>query len=118
VLKRLQGLQKRNDIEQSELTDFSNFIDNCLVDLNKRLTAFDQFHFMPLPNIDNMEELREALIEGGQFKREYGKIFENGGFDRIGRQIESAVVHCQRIDQKSVAAILEMHGELEKEITV
>ncbi len=49
-------------------------------------------------------------------KRETGPIFENGGFNRLLTNLETAIQHCQRIDQKSIGVILSKHSELEKTI--
>ena len=106
-----------NDIQKREVTDkdikrFSNRVNDLAMTLNDELNKFNTLEFVPLPNIDNIEELKTTIIEDGEFKKQTGNIFENGGFNILYTAIENAITHCQRIDQKSIGLILEFHESL------
>ena len=81
-------------------------------ELNDSLSLFDNMEFVPMPNIETVVELKEAIVTDGKFMREAGDIFNNGGFDKIIANIENAIIQCQRIDQKSIGVILAFHKKL------
>ena len=80
--------------------------------LNDTLSKIDTIDFIPLPNIDNVSEFKEAIIDNGKFDRKMGLIFENGEFNNIIDELEAAVNNCQRIEQKNIAAILLFHKKI------
>ena len=86
--------------------------------LNKEMEMFNSIEFVPLTNIENVDELKMAIIDGGRFTVDAGNIFENGGFDKVATQLENAPIHCQRIDQKSIGAILNFHQEIKNQVVV
>lgn len=116
ISEELNNLQSREDVTQQEVNLFGERINNLVLSLDKEMTSLDAIVFVPLPNIENVNELREAIVAGGSFKKETGPMFENGGFNRIYGAIENAVIHCQRIDQKSIGEILSFHKELQKQL--
>ena len=116
IYHHLEGLQSRNDVTEGEVSEFGSHIKRTIVDLNKEIYALDDLAFVPMPNIDDVTELKEAIVDGGAFKKESGKIFENGGFDRFLNSLNMAINHLQRIDQKSIASILLFHKELHKQV--
>lgn len=109
----MQVLQTRTDVEQSEIFGFGRKVIGWIADLNLKLLDFENIKFIPLPNIDTKDELKNAIIEDGVFPVEKGDIFENGGFDRILQSIENSLMYCQRVAQKSIGMILTKHKELE-----
>ena len=84
--------------------------------MNQEISRLDQLDFVPLPNIDNLDELKANIIETKTFNIQGGNIFENGGFDRMMNELEYAVSHCQHLDQKSIAVILLRHKELQEQL--
>ena len=112
ILIGLNKVQNNSDLTQLELNNFSDEVISKCKSLNNELDRFDSIQFTSLPNIENITELKEAIVAKGIFTIEHSRIFENGGFDRIMQQIENAVNHCQRIDQKSISTILSFHNEL------
>lgn len=116
VFNRLQELQQREEVEKSHLANFVEAINKWMNELNKGLKVFNASSFVALPNISTPDELKLAIIEGGTFVVDKGNIFENGGFDKVIAQLEDAPINCQRIDQKSINAILEFHEELKVRI--
>ena len=109
-------LQERDDIEQGEVNALCTRVIKQINTLNEELDKLDAINFVPMPNIDTPQELKEAVIENGKFKAESGALFENGGFDRNMTQIESALSHCQRIEQKSIGTILLFHNKLQEQL--
>lgn len=112
IYQELNNIQTREDVTQAEVNRFGHRVNDYFFNLNKELDKLEAITFVDLPNIDDVKELREAIVEGGEFKKESGQIFENGGFSRLLNTLENATIHCQRIDQKSISVILEFHHEL------
>jgi hypothetical protein len=113
ILKELQQLQSQNETTQLQVDRFGRKVNAQVDELNKSMSTLDSVDFIPLPNIDNIAELKEAIIEGGEFKRESRMMFENGGFDRIMQSFDIGINHCQRIDQNSLGKILSFHKDLQ-----
>lgn len=116
IYEAVNNLQGREDVTQEQVHSLTKNIKQMADAINDELKALENVTFVPLPNIDTIQELKEAIIEGGIFKREHGNIFENGGFGKIMANIENAIVNCQRIDQKSIGAILAFHKELQGQL--
>lgn len=115
IFEELNTLQSKDDVTQNQVNSFGDRVNDLLVSFNQEFEKLDKIDFVPLPNIDNLKELKEAITENGCFTKEPGPIFENGGFDKIGNTIETAISHCQRIDQKSIGVILLYLRELQNE---
>jgi len=113
IFTQLNELQAKGDVEEAAVTILSSSIKRQVEELNDSLILFDNMIFVPMPNIDTVLELKEAIVTDGEFKREAGAIFENGGFDKMIATIDNAIVQCQRIDQKSIGVILTFHKELQ-----
>ena len=116
ILTKLSQLQQQSEVEQSIINAFCTEIILHMQALNEELEKLKEIDFVAMPNIENRQELLEAVIESGKFTPESGQLFENGGFDRNMQQIESALNHCQRIEQKSIGNILLFHSELQKNL--
>lgn len=113
IYNKLQELQSR-EVEQNEVRSFGYAVNNQMTDLNKRFNDFDTINFVPLPNIHNLQELKEAIVENGEFVEEKGNMFESGGFERQMTRLENTINHCQRIEQKNIGVILKFHHELQE----
>jgi len=113
IYQKVSDAQAQGAITQEMVTALGRTIKNAVLALNDELQLLDNHTFVPMPNIDTVSELKNAIVDGGKFKQEVGNIFENGGFDRIANQLENAMTHCQRIEQKSVGYILKFHKELQ-----
>jgi hypothetical protein len=59
-----------------------------------------------------VQELQEAITPGGAIKQGSNLMFENGDINRLMGDIDRAVMHLQRLDQKSIGCILAFHREL------
>lgn len=113
IFTQVNELQAKGDVEEATVTILSSSIKRQVEELNDSLSLFDSMVFIPMPNIDTIVELKEAILADGKFKRESGAIFENGGFDKMIATIDNAIVQSQRIDQKSIGVILAFHKELQ-----
>ncbi len=115
ILSGITGLQAREELTHLEVDAFRETIETHITNLNKAMAGFDEANFVPLQNIDKLEELKEIIIEGSKFKLKDGKLFDSGAFDEIFQKIENALVGCQRINQKNMLAILALHKQLFEE---
>lgn len=106
----LNGLQEHEEVTELMVSSLGRKITSKIFDLNDTLAEFDSLTFKPLPNIDNLLELKLAITEDGAFKKIKGPIFENGNIDEAFRTLDIATQNCQRVDQKSIIAILQ-YGE-------
>ncbi|TCK66854.1 Zn-dependent protease with chaperone function [Winogradskyella wandonensis] len=113
IVNELNALQSR-EVTENDVRRFGYRVNDLALSLNAELDKFDTMEFVSLPNIDTIQELKEAIIEGGEFKKQTGNIFENGGFNILYTAVENATVHCQRIDQKSIGLILDFHNQLQR----
>lgn len=112
IFTELNGLQGRDDVTKAEVNTFAEKITSYIKDLNVELDEFDKLDFYQLPNIESIQEFKEAVIEGGKFPEISGPLFENGGFAIISGALENAVLHCQRLDQKNITAILSYQNNI------
>ncbi|MDH7913203.1 M48 family metallopeptidase [Winogradskyella sp. SYSU M77433] len=108
-----------NQLQSQELTEndvrrFGYRVNDLATSLNSSLENFDNMEFIELPNIENVNALKEALIDGGTIEKRTGNIFENGGFNLLMSDIENTIMHCNRIDQKNLGVILDYHKKLQK----
>ncbi|NQZ45842.1 MAG: M48 family metalloprotease [Flavobacteriaceae bacterium] len=112
IYQKVGDAQQQGEVTQGVINALMHDIKKAMMALDEELQALDTKTFAPLPNIDNREELKNAIVEGGAFKQPTGNIFENGGFDMVVNSLESAMVNCQRIDQKSIGSLLTFHEGL------
>lgn len=115
IYNELAQLQAQEVIE-SDVRRFGYRVNDLVVSLNEDLDNFEKMTFVELPNIDKVNDLKEAITDGGEFKKQSGNIFENGGFNILLTDIENAIIHCQRLDQKSLGVILSFHKELHENL--
>ena len=111
IFSQLHELQNRGEVMDTDVIALAGQVNRTYTSLNDPLQQLGVENFVPLPNIDSPEELRNAIIEGAQFLQENTKMFENGGFDRIVFHLDQALQHCQRIEQKNMGMILKTCGE-------
>lgn len=115
IYNELATLQGRDDVSHAEINMFCDRIIQSVKELNFELDELNQLTFYPLPNIDTIDELKEAVIPNGKFPEISGPLFENGGFAVISNALESAIMHCQRLEQKNIAEILLFQADLQNE---
>ena len=117
ILEQLQKLQEDSELEQSQVISFSTRVKDLVVDLNTSINKIDEIEFIPMSNIDDAKEFKEAIIDNGKFERGVGNIFETGEFNQIINNLEMATSHLQRLEQKSIGLILMTHNELHENLT-
>jgi len=113
IYNRVVELQSKGDITKEEIQSLTASIKQSFDKLNGEINELDQLDFIEMPNISTIDELKEALVENKQLKKEHGQIFENGGFQKMMQQLETTIYNCQRIEQKSINSILVFHKGLE-----
>ncbi len=118
IFEDLQQLQSKSEVEQSEVINFQNRIKELTEVNNKHLYKIDDIEFIPMSNIDDAKEFKEAIVDEGEFKKETGNLFENGGFDRTVMKIDNAINNCQRLEQKSIGLILMFHHQLQEQANI
>jgi Zn-dependent protease with chaperone function len=115
IYNELAQIQSR-EVTESDVRKFGFRVNDLVTSLNEDLDNFDKMTFVELPNIDEVNDLKQAIIDGGEFKKQSGNIFENGGFNVLLTAIENAIIHCNRLDQKSLGVILDYHKKLHKQL--
>ncbi len=113
IYENVMDLQSRGEVTKEQLHSLTASVKQAFEKFNEELNVFNERNFVKMPNIVSIDDLKEALVDTGQFKIEHGLIFENGGFQKMMEQLENAVYNCHRIDQKSIACILVFHKTLE-----
>lgn len=112
IFSELAHIQSKSEVSKVEVSSFGKKVKELVFSINKDIDKLDNTVFVPLPNIDSLEELKEAIIEGGAFKKPVGNLFEGDGFSNVVTTIENALVHCQRVEQKSINAILLLQDKM------
>lgn len=109
ILTEINDLQKMGEVSQEMVNNLSNDIKGYVKFLNEKINSLHSLDFIPLPNIDNINELKEAIVENGQMEIPLGRVFENGKIDKILFAIESAISNCNRVENKNLEEILKIH---------
>ncbi|KQC31891.1 hypothetical protein AAU57_00055 [Nonlabens sp. YIK11] len=112
IYKKLYALQNDSEATQFQVDELSDEVAICFEGLNKGLLSFDDEGFIPLPNIDTVNDLKNAIIDGGNFENGGRSMFKTGKFDRMMQNLDIAINHLQRLDQRSIATILTFHHDL------
>lgn len=115
LINEYTSLKQMEPVDQQAITNYGDQMRDVLKQINTQIVNLHTVDFIPLPNIDTVDELQNAVIEGGQFTIEAGEIFEGGKFQRAMHALERAAMHCQRLDRKSIAHILQFHADIEEE---
>lgn len=113
IYNRVIEVQNIGEVTKEHIHSLTASVKKSFDSLNEEVNNLDKLDFVPMPNIESIQELKEALVENGELKKEHGLIFENGGFNKMMQQLETAIFNCQRIDQKSISSILLFHKQLE-----
>lgn len=107
IYKELSRLQSESEVTLEELKIFSEDIMRKISSLNTLLDKFNEQSFIALPNIENITDFKNSIIKNGKFPTYQGNLFgSDGKFDSVAENLENAVQHCQRLDQKSIGYIL------------
>ncbi len=112
AISEVQRLQSMGEVSQEIVRGVVQDINARVADANKQIKALANGHLVPLPNIATDQELQEAIMPGGQIREGSVVMFENGDFGRLMNDLDRAIAHCQRVDNKSIIGILQAHQEL------
>lgn len=116
IIEEINFLQSKGEVEQSEVRLLEGKIVGYADIINDAINKLDNIAFIELPNIDNLDELKAAIINTKNFIKQTRPIFDNGKFEKIMTDIDNAIVNCQRIDQKSISELLLFHHDLQEEV--
>ena len=117
IMEEVNRLENSEEVTDGDLVVLKSTVNSLFFDLNPVMNdLFIEETYIPLPNIDSIEELKNSIIDGGVFTKEIGDIFQNGGFNNLMQRLESTVSHCERIDRKSMYLILQEHSKLKDTI--
>lgn len=114
IYDAVNKLQAKTDTTERDVMSLSSSIKKIASDTELMLQEFDTIDFVELPNIENISELKKAIIASGSLKNTPGNIFENGRFDEIIHIYERTISHLHRVDQKSIAALLQKQKTIEE----
>ena len=109
---QLDQLNAAGNIEESTLTTVSRTIRQVIQEINKDLAEFGAEDYVALPNIENVEELKKLVVENGSIKFMTTTLFEGKNVSKFSLLLENAITQLQRIDQKSVIAMLLFNRQL------
>lgn len=117
IIQEINHIQTKEDVEDSDLIVLKTKVNNLFFKLNTVFSElFSESPFMPLPNITTLDELKAALIDGGEFKKRTGEIFKDGQFDEMMLKMEQSIQLCDRVSKKNLQSLLVLHKQLYKHI--
>lgn len=111
-IRHITELQWQAEENNVFVTGMKEDYNDFLLTINDRMDLLNEITFVPRPNINTVQELREAITENGTFKRGPMLRFDTGGVEKWLETIDLAIIHCQRIDQKNLSVILTLHKTL------
>lgn len=115
LIGQFQRLQAMSEVEHTDINNYFNNANKYITRLSEELKVVENAQFVPLPNILNATELREAMLNGAKLEPLNQPMFENGEFNRLMELMELSTRGCFRVDQKVVGAILMLHKELQEQ---
>lgn len=110
-------IQSKSEVTHVHISNYERKIKEAYRALNPYMESIDDISFVALPNIDSKEELKNAIIENGVFNAPIGKLFETKGLNTLMTELETSLEHCQRVEQKSINAILLFQKKILEENT-
>jgi len=112
VISDINTLQSKSEVTPSMVISLSEDIKLYTQKINEEMNLFTTDNFVVISNIDNLQEMKESILDGGEIKKEVDNIFETGGLDRIMNGIENGIVNCNRVENKNLDEILLFHKKL------
>ena len=117
MLHDLNHLQSRSEVTEIQLNALIRLIINSGTEINEAVKKLKNMDFVPLNNIDDVEEMIHLIIPDSKALVPYGKIFENGGFDKFINGVQQTLQQLNRVEQKNIAAVLNECEEIRMAIT-
>ncbi|MDI9308845.1 MAG: M48 family metalloprotease [Limnohabitans sp.] len=112
IISDIQALQSKSEVTPSMVSSLSEDIIQYTFKINDEINTINQDNFVSISNIDSLQEMKEALIDGGEIQKEISNIFENGGLDRILNAIENGLINCNRVENKNTDEVLRFNKKL------
>ena len=117
VLHELNDLQSRPEVSEIQLNALIRSIINSGQEISEAVNKLEQINFVPLNNIDDVEEMKHLILPDPKVIIPYGKIFENGGFDNYLNGVQQTLQQLNRVEQKNIAAVLQECEEIRMAIS-
>ena len=105
-MSELTKLQSKAEVKDYEVSHLTKIIKEGAEFINQSFSAFKNGEFVPISNLDTMDEMMSVILPNDHLKPPYGKIFENGSFDQYVHEIEQTRAQLLRVEQKNMAEIL------------
>lgn len=112
AVAEVQRLQSMGEVSKEIVRGVVNDVNARVAVANVGIKDLSNKVLVPLPNISSTEELQEAIMPGGKIREGSVVMFENGDFGRLMGDLDLAIAHCQRVDNKSIIGILQAHQDL------
>ncbi|MDB9744120.1 M48 family metallopeptidase [Fibrobacterales bacterium] len=106
--QELSVIQESEEIEQFQIATFLKSITEALTKMNEDLNSLNKLQFVPLPNIETLEVLKESITDGGRF----ANPFSLDNFMEVFDMLDYSSQKMQRLDLKGVILILETFEKL------
>ncbi len=105
-MNALGVLQDKEQVTVDEVDYYTNQVKASCIKMNEGLDKLKDVDFVPLGNIDDLDELIRTIAPNAKIKPPYGNMFENGSFDMFVHEVDQSLQQLQRIEQKNMAEIL------------
>jgi len=112
ALTEVQRLQGMGEVAPEMVRNAVRDINARVTEANKAIHALSECKLVPLTNINTTKELQEAIVPGGRINEGSIVMFENNDFGRLINDLDTAMAHCRRVDNKSIIGILQTHEAL------
>ena len=106
---------QEEEVFEEDIERADRVIAEGLERLNESIASLAEVTFVPLPNIETPDELREAVIEKGRFAIPNGSILGDGHLGDIVQSLNTGLAHTGRILQKNLVLLLDAHKGLREE---
>lgn len=112
IIGYLNQLQENDQITEDNIYSVTGTVAKMGRDLNENIKALDLKNFIPLSNLDSFDEFLVTVVPKGALTPPKLNMFENNSYNIFMQEIEQAIGQLNRIDQKSIAIILEKFEEI------
>lgn len=112
ILYEIQEIQKLGEVTHDVLSIISTKIKEQASEIINSMKKLNDNPFVPLKNIESIEEMKEAILEKKGVTISSGSLFDNGRLDELYNAVEMGLLNCSRIEKKSLVEILHFHKML------
>lgn len=106
TLTQLNALQQIQEVDITDINRFQRNVNSKIPGLNDALQVIVDSPYCSLPTIDDAIALVNLVVPGATYNELPAKPFEDGKFDIFMQKLEESILQLNRIEQRSLAAIL------------